>query len=175
MQGESQFTVFLRFQFHKASALLVFLFSFIATEVLHINWSVVVPTPASQLHEAGTSRPKRLPCLWLRVAIPGMSGLRLSVTHRFQDNHSQEGVGSSCSAPTSFTGSGRRDAPRASKKRQKSGKGKKREATWLCPVCPWLTACCRRKKHIRHQVLLGIKFRKGRPNSAPKTQKPFLI
>lgn len=171
MQGDSHLVNFLlilvlmRFQFQKASAFLLF-FSFILTHLLHINWPVV-PTPGRQLDkqnndEAGTSRPKWVLRLWLWVAIPGMSGLHLSVTHCFQDNHSQE-AWEAPARPTSLTGSGCRGALYVSKKRHKNGKGERKNhggtETRLCPVCPSLPArCCR--KNIRHDVLLKIKFKK---------------
>lgn len=77
-------------------------FSFIMKQFLHIYWPLV-PSHARQRDkknndEALTSRPKWVVCLWLWVAIPGMSWLHPSVTHCFQDNHSEEGVGSSCSS-----------------------------------------------------------------------------
>lgn len=79
-----------------------FFFSFIMKQFLHIYWPLV-PSHARQRDkknndEALTSRPKWVVCLWLWVAIPGMSWLHLSVTHCFQDNHSEQGVGSSCSS-----------------------------------------------------------------------------
>lgn len=135
---------------------------FIMIYLLHINW-LVVPTPAWQLDkdnndEVGTSRPKWVLCLWLWVAIPGMSGLHLSVTHCFQDNHSQE-AWEAPARPTSFTGSGFRDALCESKKRHKNGKRERKTLlggteTRLCPVCPSLTT------RFRHDVLLEIKLRK---------------